>query len=624
MKTPTYLFICLLLLIVGSLQANGQEIPTESEVLFSIQAGDVEKLEEIVQSGGNLHELEINGKPIIFEAAVSPSAGIIRFLARENVSLNVVDDQGYSPVMAALRIGLIENAVLLSKLGASLDGIAKDGMTVRVLAEQSGLNNFGPIYDAKLPPIMTKQEANNLLLLAAEAGDWKAAKFALKNEANVFAKASNGWTPLMLAALGGHQDIFKQLLNAMGTFSDTAIAPNIEGISLIQAILIGKGREKRSAASMLSYLKRKRPNFFQDSGSEFRDLAKREKHSSEVIALFPQPPLPNLPYKLPFGMSATTEGWKQVQEILAAEGLYDGVIDGKPGKKTYRGLYAYVTPLVDVLYSNALEAAMRAEKPNRPQEFSGKVAYQFSLFKLEDGQYFYAGEKRLKGEKWKDGYYVQGKRGADKKRSYLSYSDKRFEYEAELNISFLDSSNLRKVSAASFGINLFDERILINVRRDKGSFAFDDTSLSSLPFQLDISGYDKSRELFGRLEKLNVIEKKSKTRTSLEKTKAAMHVGDKIVSRGQFFQSFTASTLKVKSGMQIKYEKDGKFRIHRKASQDTEGTYEVDDDGTLCWRNKAASVGGCYIWVVNDGRVFLLFHKNRYELLNAAALKNLN
>ncbi len=407
MKTTAYLFICLLSLIVGSLHTNGQEIPIESEVLFSIQAGDAEKLEEIVEKGGDLRKLEINGKPIIFEAAVSPSAEIIRLLARENVSLNVVDDQGYSPVMAALKIGLIDNAVLLSKLGASLEGIAKDGMTVRVLAEQSGLNNFGPIYDAKLPPIMTKQEANNLLLLAAEAGDWKAARFALKNEADVFAIAPNGWTPLMLAALGGHNDIVRQLLNVMGTFPDDVVAPDVDGINVMHAILIGNAkRNKQAVASTLLDLKLKRPNLFADETGELKVLAERENYPKNVVNLFRSARIKPVDTEMPKTENpelSTLSNWKAVQQILKSKGLYSGEIDGKPGKGTKRALFAYYEPLFHDARNRCSSLLSNVNWEHR----SGRNppdGYNVIHVKYKSGRYYFGETKTKQGKTRTDGY----------------------------------------------------------------------------------------------------------------------------------------------------------------------------------------------------------------------------
>src|SRR5690606_14853311 len=103
----------------------------------------------------------------------------------------------------------------LKELGADLSAVSNDGYSAAVLAEIVGATGFEGEASKAAGFRLTKQEATQILLLASELGSRDNVELALGQGADVYAKAANGWTPVMLAALGGHADIVQMLARAM-------------------------------------------------------------------------------------------------------------------------------------------------------------------------------------------------------------------------------------------------------------------------------------------------------------------------------------------------------------------------------------------------------------------------
>ncbi len=260
-----------------------QELRTEYQIMLAVQTGDLQKLKELVDKGVELPVTGPQGRPFAFLAAVQPNPDVIGFLARHGVNLNIKDEQGYTPVMAALKLGLIENAGALKSAGASSEGVAQDGTSVQLLLDQLGFVEFGP---TQKKPLVTTEEASRLLLLAAENGDLVALDFAINNGAKITARAQNGWTPLMLAALGGHSKVFTNLLSNFDekTISDV-LFHEVKGVTGAELLLLSGKRNEKSAIEILEMIWANAPSLIAKRKTSLLALAESKGASEDFRQL---------------------------------------------------------------------------------------------------------------------------------------------------------------------------------------------------------------------------------------------------------------------------------------------------------------------------------------------------
>ena len=362
------LFIALIVSISSFALANQQEWSVK--LTAAILQEDEEQIRQLVSETDDLNAVSSDDRSPFIDAVIQSTPSTIELLIELGFDPNLKDENGYTPVMHALQFGNIENAKKLESLGASLEGITSDGYTVRVLAENVGLENFGPLYEPENNFKLTKEEANQLILYAAEIGDVEAVKFALKNQADIDVKAKNGWTPMMLAALGGHVDVFDIFVSDFFALDDFYY--DADGVDLVTAILVGNadGSDERSRSVEIMLSKIKTSFYFNKHNAprskiaNYRTVSEKLKYPRFILDFFPESykPEPKLETDIPIGIPSTKENWKLVQKVLKDAGVYNGAIDGQPGKGTASALYAYYIPLTKVLKERSISVARQYKK----------------------------------------------------------------------------------------------------------------------------------------------------------------------------------------------------------------------------------------------------------------------
>lgn len=351
--------------------AEAEQMPWPTKLTVAIKQENANQILAVLSEGKDLNMVLPNGRYPIAVAAVQSSPEVIDILVNGGIDPDVRDEAGYSPVMLALQFGRIDNAKKLHALGASLEGVTNDGYTVRLLAENVGLENFGPAHPLNPTLKISSEEADQILLYAAEAGDIDTVKFALDNGASVHAKANNGWTATMLAGLGGHKTILYTLI-LNGALEFNGIYHAAKDVDLITAILVGEGGSNQKPSfvveSMLEFILKNnevtKTSILKDRGTEYRAISEKMGYPLFVLDIFPETyeALPRLSSVIPFGIPATNENWKRVQKILNTKGFYKGGLDGDPGRGTMGALYAYFKPLINVVRQRSIEVAGSAHR----------------------------------------------------------------------------------------------------------------------------------------------------------------------------------------------------------------------------------------------------------------------
>ena len=305
--------------------------------------------------------MTVSGEPVLVFATRNFGVDKLEAVAGCHDSLDIVDDDGTTAVMHALMAGRIENAKLLHELGASLDGINDEGYSVRVLAEEAGLDDFGPVYPTELSgPKVDREDANLLLLQAAEAGDIGLVDLALSLGADLDAAADNGLQVAHLAALGGHEDAFDYVLShdaapsRWATFSGENTG--YETLSLVDFIIAGEGRGSHERAGRMLARAMEIPAVRELTSSDsrrYRDALIAVGYPLEIVTrFFDVPELPEWEADIPYssdGEGGTVSEWKSVQRFLNEEGLYSAGIDGIPGRGSLQAIIFHVADRLPTL-----------------------------------------------------------------------------------------------------------------------------------------------------------------------------------------------------------------------------------------------------------------------------------
>lgn len=147
---------------------------------------------------------------------------------------------GWTPLLIALHASRADNARALVASGADQSIAGFDGTTAPYMASLLGLGNIIPPPEIRL----TKADANRTLLLAIEANNLAAVRFALQVGADANTVSSeNGWSALMIASFNGSFEIVYELLVgghvAESTRADVSYKERMSGMTAVHSVVLG-------------------------------------------------------------------------------------------------------------------------------------------------------------------------------------------------------------------------------------------------------------------------------------------------------------------------------------------------------------------------------------------------
>lgn len=146
-----------------------------------------------------------NGYSALINAALYGHKKIIEMLLKRGANVNILSGGG-SALMVAAKKGHKDVVELLLSHGAD-PSIEHFNNTAASLAEKEGYKEIAEILNKAV-------KANQELILAVKSNDFKKVQALINDKANVNKEDSEGYTPLMYAAIYGYKDIVKLLLYA--------------------------------------------------------------------------------------------------------------------------------------------------------------------------------------------------------------------------------------------------------------------------------------------------------------------------------------------------------------------------------------------------------------------------
>lgn len=191
----------------------------EDIVRLLLNAGsDVSILYSLLSEHG-----KIGGCTVLYIAAQLGHNNICQQLLKKRANIDAMNSVGYTPLMAAIKSGHEDVAIILLKAGANPDPevVATDDigdivsftpLTLAATNEITGI--VGELLKRKVNVDKPSGDGWTALKYAAKEGNVEIVKMLLKAGAAVDMADNEGWTPLMGAASEGHNEIVNLLLKA--------------------------------------------------------------------------------------------------------------------------------------------------------------------------------------------------------------------------------------------------------------------------------------------------------------------------------------------------------------------------------------------------------------------------
>ena len=101
----------------------------DNELLWAVKNGDMENIKKAVETGTfNINEI-YSGRTALHFASDYGQLNVCEYLVSQGAIVDLVDNHGITPLLAAIWEGHIEVCEFLVSKGAKKDGLAPSGVT---------------------------------------------------------------------------------------------------------------------------------------------------------------------------------------------------------------------------------------------------------------------------------------------------------------------------------------------------------------------------------------------------------------------------------------------------------------------------------------------------------------
>jgi hypothetical protein len=173
------------------------------------RSGDVKSVEEFLAAGMAVDVPDANGNTAIGAASQGDATDVVRVLIAAGADVNAPASQGRTPLMLAAASGSAPTVRLLLENKADPKARDSEGWHPLALATWNHRLDAAAVLSAKA----SAADIDDALLLATLHGDVEMTDFYLRRGASVFARDSQGHTPLMIAAANGHVAVARRLID---------------------------------------------------------------------------------------------------------------------------------------------------------------------------------------------------------------------------------------------------------------------------------------------------------------------------------------------------------------------------------------------------------------------------
>ena len=200
--------------------------------------GDINKINALISSGGNVNERDPETRRTPLHNAVSNNqVHVVEFLIEKGASVNIADEWGYTPLILALQYCYSDVAKTLIERGANINAADGQGWTPLALAVYCNNKEMVTFLLEKGAAIdIPDKYGNTSLIQAVIYGDSEMVKTLIEEDADIDVANQAGVTALIQAANSGNAQMAKILIEEG---ADIDVANQAGVTALIQAINSG-------------------------------------------------------------------------------------------------------------------------------------------------------------------------------------------------------------------------------------------------------------------------------------------------------------------------------------------------------------------------------------------------
>jgi len=197
----------------------------KSDFLAAARGGKFKRVAQTITLGADVNWKTVRGENALMLAAAAPTDEkllVMDLLAQKMISVDSKDNNGWTPLLHAVRNSNQDSVDFLLNKCAKLDVRSNDGKNAAMLAVLDG-NDVMAMHLIEKGVSMTQADKNGkpLLFYACDRGRAELVKWLLSKQANVNEKCKDNTTALMISAGHGHTSIVKQLLKKRARTNST-------------------------------------------------------------------------------------------------------------------------------------------------------------------------------------------------------------------------------------------------------------------------------------------------------------------------------------------------------------------------------------------------------------------
>ena len=223
-----------------------------SPLIVTIEEGHEDVALELLSAGVDIHVKDEDGRTALHWACKKGLEEVVETLISLGSQVDERDMFGLTPVMLAADSSKTEISLHLVRAGASCEGLSKDHMKFlfrhACREAQSDLTAVQTLLEEGCSVgILSKEEQEDLLLHACHKGDMLVVEHLIGHGCNMNCVSVDRYTPLMLAAQEGHEDVVKKLIltganvGMRGKYGNTALHYAADHNHFACGILLAEG-----------------------------------------------------------------------------------------------------------------------------------------------------------------------------------------------------------------------------------------------------------------------------------------------------------------------------------------------------------------------------------------------
>ncbi|VDI58627.1 Hypothetical predicted protein, partial [Mytilus galloprovincialis] len=188
-----------------------KDVDGKSLLALACENGSMKAIKILFEKGANFEEIDVNGKTLLHFVCNTYSVDLLQLLTDKGLCINMPDEDGRFPLFASLDKGIYDLSEFFIQKGCAI-AISEEDTTAALLSVfESGNKKLSKLLVAYGYAETLLNLNEDMLYNAYRLGLFEQVKVLLRNNTDIKTKYKNGYTPMILADIGGNDDLSEYL-----------------------------------------------------------------------------------------------------------------------------------------------------------------------------------------------------------------------------------------------------------------------------------------------------------------------------------------------------------------------------------------------------------------------------